>query len=75
MFGEDDSCIVPTENSIGKKIGKVREPRRANHSGFKSVMASVGEVSPFRAWRIMPVSIVSTYIYIKENGSQATRRS
>lgn len=65
--------IVPTENSILEKIGKVREPQRANHSGFRSMIASLGEVSPSRTWRIVPVFIVSTYI--KENRSQATRRS
>jgi hypothetical protein len=65
--------LVPTENSILKKISKVREPRRANHSGFWSMIASLGEVSPSRALMIVPAFIVSTYI--KENGSQATRRS
>jgi hypothetical protein len=64
---------VPTENSILKKIGKVRESWRANHSGFRYMIASLGEVSPSRACRIVPVPIVSTYI--KENGAQATRRS
>ena len=55
------AAIVPTENSILKKIGKVKEPRRANHSGFRSMTAaSLGEVSPSRARRIVPVSIVST---------------
>jgi hypothetical protein len=33
---------VPSENSILGKIGKVRERWRANHSGFRSMMASFG---------------------------------
>ena len=65
--------MVPTENSVLQKIGNVPEPRRANDSGFRSRTASLGEVSPSPAWRIVPVFIVSTYI--KEKGSQATRRS
>jgi len=64
---------VPTENSILEKISKAGEARRANHSGFRPMIASLGEVSSSPAWRIVPVFIVSTYI--KENGSQATRRS
>ena len=62
---------------ILEKIGKEPEPRRANHSGFRSMMASLGEASPSRAWTIVPVFIVSTYIStpIKGKRSQAIRRS
>lgn len=37
------SDLMPIENSISEKIGKVREPRRANHSGFRSMIASLAE--------------------------------
>ena len=63
-------AIVPTENSMLEKIGKVREPRRANHSGLRCMIASLGEASPSRARRIVPVFMVSTYIkeHIWRNG-------
>src|SRR5690348_13384586 len=32
--------VVPTENSILATKGKLREPRRANHSGCRSMVAS-----------------------------------
>jgi hypothetical protein len=73
----DALAAVPTENLSSGKIAKVREPRRVNHSGFRSMIAwlaaKTGEVSPSRSWRIVLMFIVSTYI--KVNGSQATRRS
>jgi hypothetical protein len=38
-----------------------------------SLAAKTGKVSPSRAWRMVLVFIVSTYI--KKGGSQAARRS
>jgi hypothetical protein len=58
-------------------LGKKVEARRANHSGCRPMIASLaaktGKVSASRAWRIVLVFVISTYI--KQGGSQAARRS
>jgi hypothetical protein len=51
---------------LGKKKGKVRDPRRPNHSGCRFMTASLAakthKVSASRAWRMVLVFIVSAYI-------------
>jgi hypothetical protein len=43
---------------LGKK-GKLREPRRANRSSCRSMIAKTGKVSVSRAWRMVLVFIVN----------------